>query len=303
MSRLRIHHAASRVRPFLLSLMLMLGGEAVCATVRYPKPPPNDDNARQYHLRLLTLALQKAGAGDTLQAASLWMPQARLLAQLQAGRDIDVVWTVTSREREKQLLPIRIPITKGLNGWRFALVSEQKPDLLRDVRRAADLAALRAGQGHDWPDTAILRANRLEVEAVSHYPGLFKMLKLGRIDYFPRAASEVFWEIKDHGHEGIMLDPHIAIYYPGAMYFFVHRDNVALAQRIEKGLNLAIADGSFERLFQQQYGETLKRLEIPKRRIIELENPDFPAEAAPMHRPELWFRPATRTDRTQLKPR
>ena len=53
----------------------------------------------------------------------------------------------------------------------------------------------------------------------------------------------------------------------------------------------AVADGSFERLFQQQFANSLAHLQDAERQVIELPNPLLP-NATPLQRPELWFTPS-----------
>ena len=60
------------------------------------------------------------------------------------------------------------------------------------VQSLPALRALRAGQGADWPDTDILKASGLPVEATMLYDDLFTKLIAGRIDYFPRSLLEVW---------------------------------------------------------------------------------------------------------------
>jgi membrane-bound lytic murein transglycosylase MltF len=71
---------------------------------------------------------------------------------------------------------------------------------------------------------------------------------------------------------------------------FTSRARSGLAASIERGLEAMVADGSFDVLFQQYHGETLKRAGLDRRRVIELENPDLPPQT-PFHRVELWYRP------------
>lgn len=44
------------------------------------------------------------------------------LALLRANEVIGVLWTVTSPERERLLIPVRIPIDRGVYGWRLFLI-------------------------------------------------------------------------------------------------------------------------------------------------------------------------------------
>jgi hypothetical protein len=78
------------------------------------------------------------------------------------------------------------------------------------------------------------------------------------------------------------------LHYPAADYFFVHRDNAALADEIRRGLEAAQEDGSFDRLLLGYYRTMLDKAALGKRRIIELPNPGLPPET-PLARKELWL--------------
>ncbi|MBB5016969.1 hypothetical protein HNQ59_000231 [Chitinivorax tropicus] len=267
----------------------VLAGERY--TVTYPRPDGDFDERSRYSLKLLELALQKAGVDYTLQPSKLPMQQGRALVMLEKGLgEVNITWSMTSIEREERLLPIRIPICRGLIGWRIALITADQPDLLAAVRTRADLAKLLAGQGHDWPDTTILRANRLPTLGVVGYQSLFKTLLARRYDYFPRSVSEIWAEASEQLSAGIMVDPYIAIHYPAASYFFVNKQNLRLANWVHTGLERALADGSFEQLFQQEMRDSLIAARLDKRVIIELDNPLLPP-ATPLNRRELWYRP------------
>jgi hypothetical protein len=67
------------------------------------------------------------------------------------------------------------------------------------VKTLDDLRQLQAGQGHDWPDTEILRFNGLNVQVSASYESLFTMLRAQRFDYFPRSIIEIWDEQKKFG--------------------------------------------------------------------------------------------------------
>ncbi len=273
----------------LLSIMTSaVAADAI--TIVYPKPGSAYDARVQYPLQLLALGFEKSGVHFRLQASDETMSQSRALKLLAEQNDIDVVWTMTSREREAQLLPVRIPIYKGLIGWRVTLLLNERANLLRDVRDKSQLAPLLAGQGHDWPDTTILKANGLTVAAVSNYESLFRLLTKRRIDYFPRSIVEIQQELESHHELRLTIDPYVLIHYPSASYFFFNRHDQALAKQLENGLNAAIKDGSFDRLFRQHHQAYITPLNLHKRHIIELQNPFLP-DATPLQRRELWFDP------------
>lgn len=279
------------MRRLLLALLLIappcLATEGV---LRYPRAPAGEEFRAAYPLALLELALHKAGSTLRVQPSHHPMEQERALVSLEQGEAVDLVWTMTSRERESRLLPVRIPLDKGLYGWRIALLPAERRELLRDIVSLDDLRALRAGQGHDWPDTRILRSHGLQVQTSSSYDSLFLMLRAGRFDYFPRAVLEARGELQHHSAAGLTLDRHLVLHYPTAMYFFFSRGNPEQAEIVRRGLELALADGAFERLFQQYHAADLRQAGLERRRVIELDNPLLPART-PLQRAELWYRP------------
>lgn len=272
--------------PYALMLLLLLSWPlAANQVVRHVLPETADDLRTRYPLALLRLALDHSGADYRLEETAV-MTQSRAMKLMEHHQGVDVVWSMTSREREAALRPIRIPIDKGLIGWRVLLVRGS------DVGRfaAADPNTLKqmiAGQGHDWPDREILLSNRY-ITRSSSYDALFDMLASGRIDYVPRSVTEVQDEANAHADKGLVIEPSLMLCYPAALYYFVHADNEHLAGQIERGLEAAIADGSFDRLFNQTHEPLLKNLAVQQRRVIRLTNPLLP-EATPLTRTALWY--------------
>ena len=121
---------------------------------------------------------------------------------------------------------------------------------------------------------------------VAVYSGLFGMLNANRIDWVPRSVNEIWAEAARHPE--LAIEPHIALHYPTADYFFVNRNNPALAENVRQGLEAALADGSFERLFYLHYGPLIQRARLDQRLIIELPNPLLSPETL-LSRKELWF--------------
>ena len=253
-------------------------------TVVYPEPGAD----YRYPVVLLDLALRKSGTAYRLQANGTPMLQGRALKQLAVGGVIDVVWSMTSREREAELTPIRIPIDKGLLGWRIFLIKNQDAPRFANIQNLADLQQLQAGQGHDWPDTEILRANGFNVQGYSVFESLFNMLELGRFDYFPRSIMEIWAEEKSHAHMNLAVEQSVVLHYPTAYYFFVNKNNPTLARAIERGLRVAIKDGSFDTLFNKTYGDVVQRTRLHARKRFELTNPLLPP-LTPLGQKELWM--------------
>lgn len=259
--------------------------------VRYPKPESDTDVRSQYAIELLALALQKSGLDTQLKPADKYMGQSRALVSLAESKSVDVAWSMTSIDREKTLLPIRIPIYKGLIGWRiFLYIPANNPKLSAD-NIVENLKELTLIQGHDWPDTHILRDNGFYVEGVASYHSIFKMMQIKRADLFPRSLSEVWGEYETYKSDGFEIEPQILLHYPAAVYFFVSPTNQLLKEALETGLNRALDDGSFDALFLQYHQPTLTRANLTGRKVIELNNPLLPT-MTPLQDKRLWFYPS-----------
>lgn len=256
--------------------------------VTYPLPESVSDQRTVYPVALLKLCERKTQQKFSFQPSRLRSQQDRNLRQLSTGEGIDIVWTMTTKEREANLLPIRIPIDKGLLGWRLLLVRSQDKDLFNNINSTAGLSKLLAVQGHDWPDVDVLKANNLKVTTGSTYEGLFKVLGAGHVQYFPRAITEVWGELNSHQDLSLEVEPSLVLHYPSAIYFFVNKKNQALADSLDACLKQSISDGSFDELFQRHYGSVIAQSHLDRRKVIELSNPTLP-EATPINNSNYWY--------------
>lgn len=278
------------------SLLAAAGALAVGAAhaepplvIRVAKHEALQDPQIRYILLLLRLAMERSGKKIEIQPSRNVMAQSRALLEL-ARPDplLDVFWTMTNPEREQQLLPIRIPLDRGLLGWRLLLVRKAELDRWAGLQTLEQLGALQAGQMNDWPDTSILRANGLKVQTGTHFESLFGWLADGRFDYFPRSVLEIGLEAMEHAPRGIVIEPHLMLQYPAALYFFVAPAKPQLHEQLTHGLESLVADGTLERLWQTQFGDVIERYHLRSRRLLKLQNPLMPS-ATPLARKQLWF--------------
>lgn len=279
-------------RSLLLGALAVPLAHAESVRVWLPRHMSTADPQLPYVRRLVLLALERAGVKGDVQLMNLEMYQGRSLMELARGNStIDVMWTVTDRERESSgVLPVRIPIDRGLMGWRVLLV--RRGDLARwaRLRSLEELRQRIAGQGHDWPDTAILRANGLQVSTSSGYDALFRMLASGRFDYFPRAVFEVDAELADNRHPDLAVVPNLMLHYPAAAYLFVSPRRPELAELLRIGLEKAVADGGLQQLHRAHFGALIRAHAVSRDRVLRLQNPLLPPET-PLQRRELWLQP------------
>jgi len=180
--------------------------------VRYPQPESVTDARASYPVAILQMCAQRSGDAFAVTPGSFRAQQERNIRQLEKSDGIDVIWAVANAERERRLLPVYIPIDRGLIGWRLLLIREQDKPLFAAVSSPEELARLFAGQGHDWPDVTVLRANGFNVDTSTTYEGLFQMLKLGHIQYFPRSLSEVWPELEARPQLGLTVQDSLVMH-------------------------------------------------------------------------------------------
>lgn len=290
----------------LLACLLTFSNSAVYAEthtkpehIRIQDLEKINDPIASYVVEILALAIKKSGVTYNIEKLSgETIPQARQILDMSHNRgQLDVIWTMTSDERESQILPIRVPIDKGFFGWRIAFVNGDQPNLLHSVKTRADLAKFKAGQGYLWPDTEILRSNGLPVVTGSDET-LANMLTAKRFDYFPRPIIAIWNEQKNQKEfSKLAIDNTFVLHYPTAFYFFVAPNQTKLAADLTRGLERAVADGSFDIVFNKYFRTYIQQADINNRIIFELNNPLIKPGSLPLNREKFWFRPETKNTR------
>ena len=267
----------------------------------YPLTSADETDSRyDYDWAVLRAALDKTtprfGPYELRQSTHVMSPPRVAQEVLLPGGRINIFARATSPELERQFIPVRLPIDRGLLGYRMFLVRDADLPRFAAVRTLDDLRKLRVGQGKDWIDVPILGAAGFDVVEGTTYQGLFAMLEAGRFDFFSRGIDEAGREFKERraSHPRMAIEPTLLMYYPLPLYFFLRRDaeGKLLARRIETGMEMMIKDGSLNAIFQKYQGANLKSAGLGKRRVLALPNPTLTPET-PLSRGELWFNPLT----------
>ncbi len=233
-------------------------------------------NPAVVQLLRLSLDLTVPEYGPYQLVSSPQMEQGRAVKELRSGELVQVGVFAPDGERERELLAIHIPLAKGLLGWRVCLVRQGDEGRFAAIGALADWhrAGLSIGQHRSWPDTQLLRANGLKVTVGNLYEALFNMLRKKRFDCFLRSVIEIEDELRQH--PDLAIEPRLVFRYPLALLFFVSPKYPELAQRIELGLLRARQSGAFDRVFEEGFGSTIRRLKLDERVRLELHNPDLP---------------------------
>lgn len=279
----RRSRGAWKVAAALFSCLLFGFAPSVLAgatTLRYFPVGP----IYEYRWQLLELALSHAsnpGAPFRLEPYADDVTQNRGMLLLQSGT-IDVIALGTNAERESQMLPIRIDILRGIVGFRVFVIRTADQVRIARMDEQALRKQLTFGLNSQWADLPILRANGFTVVTSSSYENLFGMLAAGRFDAFTRGLNEASRELHERkqNYPQLAVEQTKALYFPYPVYFWVNKENTALAQRIERGLKLSLADGSFRKLFESYHAAEIEMLAKEKRHIVRLANPILPAETA-----------------------
>ncbi|MBU2706847.1 transporter substrate-binding domain-containing protein [Zooshikella marina] len=271
--------------------------------VIHPRAQSHKDTRYLDLITLLRKAMDETTQtfGDyTLHAAKQVVSETKSIELLAAGTNIlTVIWTSSSEEKESKLTPIRIPLRKGILGYRLILVTENTQEKLHDVESLDQLREFTVGQVKGWGDVAIYKHNQFTVATSPTYESLFQLVATDKIALFPRGINEVFNEYR--AHKGrfprIKIEEKLLLYYPWPYYFFVARENDRLAKRITSGLEKMIKNGSFDAIFNQFHQKAIEQARLSERQLFVLENPLLPART-PLQREELWLKLAVSPDGT-----
>lgn len=245
-------------------LLLLLFTQTIFAdnSLRIIPPQSKYDSSHNYFYELLSLILEETKDKYDYKSISFSkkMEQGRAFVSLKNDIHIDIHWAGTSLEREDEFITIKIPLIKGMLGYRFFVINKDKKSAFDKIKSFDDLKKLKACQGTHWPDTKILLNAGIPVVKNAQYELMFAQVQRGRCDYFPRGIHEITSEIearRDRYPELIIYE-NLMIYYPFPMYFFVSKNNKKLATQIENGLVKIINNGKFDELLKSH--ETTKHL-------------------------------------------
>lgn len=276
--------------PALLILFVATASVYVQAeTVTRIKVVSRGDENAQYAISMLRLGLQKAGKPFDIQIAEDALSALKLREELIAG-NIDVIWTATNMDMEANSLPVRVPLFKGLLGHRILIIHKDNAHMFDHVSTLEQALQFKYGQGVGWTDTVIMQANGMKVVAATKYEGLFYMTDGKRFDAFPRGVHEPWGEVSKHNNLDLMVDSNLMFVYTMPYYLMVTPGRPDLAADIERGLLMAIDDGSFDEKFYSNpmVRMVLEQANLKGRRIFKLRNPELPPRT-PLDNPKLWI--------------
>ncbi len=259
------------------------------------RPESETDKRTELAWDVLRVALERTcqAYGDySIVTAPITEPQRRLqrgVGEQEEKINISLL-PIPAGGELRHLTPLRIPIYRGLWGYRVLLIRAGEQTRFDNIHSLADLRMMSIGQAEFWSDVSILRRAGFRIVTGRTYDGLFKMLETRRFDAFSRSVVEVLDEAKDH--KDLVVERHLLLHYPMPEYFWFPNDAEGrrLADRVRVGLLSMIADGTLQQMLRQTFSEANQKLNLKQRKVIELPNPLLSSED-PVSDPALWYSP------------
>lgn len=241
-------------------------------------PESNNDHRYQYTYDLLTLIIEATnndfGVG-TIQISDVVMSRNRIFRGLLEGKTVNVIAEASNSQWDEKLIPIKIPIRKGIQGFRVFIIKKQNLSIMENINTLAQLMALDTGSGSQWSSKAAMQNAGFNVIESIQYDNLFNMLSMGRFITFGRGINEAFQEVEQFKQQypDLVVDDNILLHIPLATYYYVAPNQPRLATRIKEGLKRIIANGKFDELFYRRHCEFLLKSNINHRRVFKINNP------------------------------
>lgn len=270
---------------FSLPLSAQVSAETVARLMHYS----------EYQLALIEKSLQVTEPQFGKYSIALnerFYPARRVVEEVKDGGNINIfAGPAIKNLTASGLIPIPIPIHKGLSGMRIMLIRSGDQKLYTDIRSQHELKKLVSGQILSWIDVNILETSNFTVRQAPDTDSLLAMLEAGHIDNIPLGADTVLKALQnglDTSHSGIEIEQSKIIYYPLPFFFFVSNKSPELAKRIRTGLEMMMDSGEFDQIFYTHFDETLAKLKLHERTIFRLEN-TYLSDQVPLNRNEFWL--------------
>lgn len=194
----------------------------------------------------------------------------------------DVIQGATREEWETNLIPIKIPILKGMLGLRVLFIHQDSQATFDKINSIEELKTLLSGAGSYWSITKVFAYHHFNLVQLDRQDSMYSMLEKKRFDYVTRGLHEALIEyeifkLKEHN---ISIEKNLLINIPLPAYFFVNPNKPHLAKRIESGLTNIINNGVLDAIFKKHFKDKFQQLNLVNRTVFNLKNPTL---SSPYH--------------------
>ena len=292
------HHNIPSVKKLLFAFLVPILIPATSFSANPIRLPRGNSSwsayANELALRILKVT-ENHKAPDKIEWRAEYQAQKRQIRNVSEGIDFDVIWTMTSTERESHSNPVHVDIFKGLMGSRVFLIRKDMAQKFANIKTIEDLKKINFVQGQDYPDTPILKSAGLTVHEGDAFGDMIEMIRHKRADAFPRGIPEPLIEIDMfHIDQDISLENHVMISYEAPCYFFFSKKDPTLRERFKKGFEIIEKDGSFDRIFNKHFANVIKKINITNRVIFHINNPYLSEQSKEaLKNQKLWYNRGT----------
>lgn len=280
-------------RLLISSAILFYSALAFSGDVLVNKPDSSKDSRYEYPhqllLKILDVTSTEYGHSNVKHAKSV-MSRDRLLISMLEGQQVHVVAEAPKPDWIKQLLVIRIPIRKGIQGYRLFFIHKKDRSAIAQVESLKDLQQFKTGSGEGWSTASVMENAGFEVITGTSYDGLFHMLERERFATLGRGINEIYaeFEAQHAEHPFLTIDESLALHIPLPTYFFVTPKMPELARRIDIGLQKLIQNGEFEKFFLLHHEEMIEKSKLKSRKVFHIDNTNL-TDQDPLDIETLWY--------------
>lgn len=261
------------------------------------QPLSDSDPRYRYGYDLLALILKATEAEfgtARLDLSPIKMVRTRTLLELVQGKNIHVMAEAPKPNWDKSLLPVTIPIRKGVQGFRIFLIHHRNQPLLDKVDSLTALMELPTGSGQQWSTRKVMEQAGFNVISGPSYEGLFGMLNANRFMTFGRGINEAYRELETHAkrYPDLKVEERLLLYIPLPTYFYVTPKRPELAERIKVGFERLIDSGEFDRFFYSYHCEDIINSKLSGRLVFRINNSNIDS-ASMVGNSDYWLDPSS----------
>ena len=234
--------------------------------------------------KILELALEKSGRKFYLAPSRTIRLMRREDDQIrELGDEGNLIWAGSIFAPDTELLPVEIPILRGLGSYRYIWVPTADISKFSHIRTADDLKQFSILTGQNWGANYILENEGFDIR-VGAAENLPRMLMAGRGDVLLWPIIGTFRMFEKYGVKDLdmMAVPNVVVRLPQVIYFWLAPEGSQdLHDALVSGLRAALADGSLDETIRSfpRIGEAYSNLETNDFVVIDIENPDLSAKA------------------------
>lgn len=181
----------------------------------------------------------------------------------------------SQQDLRQGIIKVNYPLLHNMLSYRVPLIKKGGQVRFDNVKSLRDLRNLSVGMGQGW-EGDIYKSNGFNLVVAPNTVLLLKMLVVGRYDFLPLSAVEIedFYKIDEQVIGELVSEKNLLICSPLPVFFYVSASFPLLAERLRIGLEKIDANGQEDKIFEKYFSEKLKKLNLSKRIIFELQNPE-----------------------------